>query len=238
MIRCEDQDGVRVVTINRPEKRNALTINMLADIAQHANEAKGPVAIVGAGPVFCAGFDLDLCRSTPDGAVMRALLAGLSRAIRLLRDTPTPVVMGVHGAAVAGGCALLGGADLVIASREAKFGYPVTRIGVSPAVSGPFVSEAVGAGAARAMLLDPGLIDAERAHAAGLVGRVVDRAEDVLPAAVAAARAFGALPAACWSQSKRWFTERGVDDAGADRALMASLGLTGGPEERALLGAT
>src|SRR5690606_31084299 len=84
----------------------------------------------GEGPVFCAGFDLDACRHDP--LAMRALLTGLSATILALRTCPCPVVIAAQGAAIAGGCALLGGADFVVTDAQARFGYPVTLLGISP----------------------------------------------------------------------------------------------------------
>ncbi len=144
MIRTETDGGVRTIVLDRPEKRNALTPAMLDDLAAGVRAVtlgKGDdagvraVLIRGEGRCFCAGFDLDLCRDDgPEQAVMKSFLAGLSDAIVAMRACPRPVVIAAHGAAIAGGCALLGGADLVVADRDAKLGYPVVRLGVSPAI--------------------------------------------------------------------------------------------------------
>src|SRR5690606_9036453 len=88
----------------------------------------GPLAgarallLCGEGPVFCAGFDLDTCRGEGGDEALRRLLRGLSGAIAGLRAQERPVVVAAHGAAIAGGCALLGGADVVVADAGAKLG--------------------------------------------------------------------------------------------------------------------
>ncbi len=174
MIQVTDDNTLRTVTLDRPEKRNALTPDMLHQLAAAfvVTDATRAIAVLGAGKSFCAGFDLKSEPPTEDHALLRAQLDALSKAIIAMRTCPAPVVMGVHGAAVAGGCALLGGADIVIAEDTAKLGYPVVKLGISPAVSCPFLHGALAA-RARAVTLDPALFTAERAHEMGLVHEIV-----------------------------------------------------------------
>ncbi|MBL9141593.1 MAG: enoyl-CoA hydratase/isomerase family protein, partial [Phycisphaerae bacterium] len=101
----------------------------------------------GQGPAFCGGFDLAACVEQP--ALLRELVHGLSAAVQTLRALAVPVVAQVQGAALAGGCALLSGCDFVVVAPDAQLGYPVHRIGVSPAVSLPGVMANAGAGRAR-----------------------------------------------------------------------------------------
>lgn len=238
MIRVEHEDHIACVTLARPDQRNALTPGMLGALADAVRNAPSSGArallLAGEGRVFCAGFDLTLCRESPNGSVMRDLLSGLSGAIRAMRGLDIPVVIACHGAAIAGGCALLGGADVVVADRGCKLGYPVVRLGVSPAVSAPFLRTAVGDGACRARLLETDLIDGERAHEIGLVHELVKTREDVLPRAMEVARALGTKPPWAIAATKRWCNEL-TPAGGAQRALEVSLSLTGGDEERALL---
>ena len=238
MIGVEHDGPVACVTLKRPDQRNALTPEMLDALADaaRATPASGARALLlaGEGRVFCAGFDLTLCRESPDGSAMRALLTGLSGAIIAMRDLPIPVVLACHGAAIAGGCALLGGADVVVADRGAKLGYPVVRLGVSPAVSAPFLRTAVGDGACRTRLLDTDLIDGVRAHEVGLVHELVGSREEVLPRALRVARALAGKPAWAVAATKRWCNELAPTN-GAQRALGVSLSLTGGEEEQTLL---
>lgn len=241
MIRSVRDGGVLVVRIDRPEKRNALTPDMLANLeeaarATHGGEDRpGALLLVGEGRVFCAGFDLDLCRD--DRLAMGALLERLSAAIVELRRAACPVVCCAHGAAVAGGCALLGGADIVVTDAGAKLGYPVLALGVSPAVSAPFLRHGVGDGAARERLLDTGLIDGREATRIGLAHECAEDAEGAMARAREIAEALAAKPRHSVAVTKRWLNELdGTTDAQAARAsLDVSLSLAGGDEERAML---
>lgn len=214
----------------RPERRNALTPEMLRDLAAHIENASDARALLllGEGPVFCAGFDLDLCVGEDGDANLRRLLVGLSRCIVGMRNLPCPVVLGVHGAAIAGGCALLGGGDVVVAHPDAKLGYPVTRLGISPAVSAPFM--AIAPGQARRLMLDPGLIDGRRAHAKGLVHELHD---EPAARAMGLAEELAAKPPHALAATKRWLHELAPADAG--QGLGVSLSLVGNDESRRLL---
>jgi methylglutaconyl-CoA hydratase len=239
MIRVEREGPLATITLARPEKRNALTPEMLASLASAVAQVDATDArvlvLAGEGAAFCAGFDLTLCKDHPDGSVMRALLTGLSGAIEALRSQPRPVVIAAQGAAVAGGCALLGAGDLVLTNDEAKLGYPVVRLGVSPAVSGPFLRLRVGDGHARERMLDMRLVSGAAAAAIGLATRSLPTPGEVLAAALAEAHALAEKPPAALAATRRLLAE--IENLGDTpwRALSASLALTGGPEERRLL---
>ncbi|MCA9273457.1 MAG: enoyl-CoA hydratase/isomerase family protein [Phycisphaerales bacterium] len=244
MIRTEtiERDGrsIAVVLLDRPEKRNALTPDMLAALCTALEEAPkthDAVVLAGEGKLFCAGFDLSLCKDDPSGETMRKLLTRLSRACTIMRRTEKPVVIAAHGAAIAGGCALLGGGDVVVSDIHAKLGYPVTKIGVSPAVSAPFLSYNVTTGTSREMLLVPELVSGEAAHAKSLVHELVDLREDVRDKAISIAANLADKPSHAYAATKSLLNQlEGTDDGEAFRlALDASLALTGGEEEQRLL---
>lgn len=263
MIRTESvqREGrsIALVLLDRPEKRNALTPEMMADLCaalETAPRSHDAIVLAGQGKVFCAGFDLALCKADPSGGVMRALLMGLSRACVIMRRTEKPVVIAAHGGAIAGGCALLGGGDVVVCDVHAKLGYPVTKIGVSPAVSAPFLSNNVTRGAAREMLLLPELMSGADGFVKGLVHELVtqdfnvnkahslvlESAED-MPAKVREvsldiAAQLANKPSHAIASTKDWLAhlEGSGQRAMIEEALNASLSLTGGPEERRLLG--
>ncbi len=253
---------VAEIILDRPEKRNALTPAMLSDITARALElAADPtvraILLRGEGGVFCAGFDLSLCQppppvlpgEVPESSSRRSaaagaegvrasqpladMLRGLSVAIRTLRRIEKPVVIAARGAAIAGGCALLGGADLVIAERGCKLGYPVLKLGISPAVNAPSLMLAVGARATRERLLDPELISGDEAFRIGLVDRLVDTPEDVVPRAQIEAVKLAEKPPQAFAATKRWLNE--VDGSDQDevfeKALAASLSVVGSAEE-------
>lgn len=234
---------VALIVLDRPEKRNALTPDMLTNIAQSAELVRtgeghaDAVVLLGEGAGFCAGFDLSLCRD--DAAMMSALLSKLSIAIRALRRLSMPVVVAAHGSAIAGGCALLSGGDIVVTHRDAKLGYPVVRLGVSPAVNAFGLSNSVHGAALRRLLLDPELLSGEEAVRIGLAHELIDTAEGVRDRAIAIASALAIKPAHGMHATKRWLNEiEGADqDAPFEDGLRVSLALAGGAEERERLAA-
>ena len=148
------------------------------------------------------------------------------------------MVIGAHGAAIAGGCALLGGADLVVTNVEAVLGYPVVTLGISPAVTAPLLRLATGDRATRERLLDPTTISGAEARRIGLADLCVEIPEDVAPRAQIEAAKLGMKPWHAFSATKRWLNEiEGSDeDEPLERALEASLALVGSEEERERLG--
>ncbi len=238
MIRVGHSDGISTITLDRPDRRNALTPEMLERLAHEIPAAAAisrVILLAGEGKVFCAGFDLSLCRDDDSGRVMRELLTGLSRVILALRSAPLPVVVSAHGAAIAGGCALLGGGDLVVTNDGATLGYPVTRLGISPAVSAPFVREAAGDGPCRERMLDSGLVSGIEAVRLGLAHESVHSAEGVLVRAREIALSLASKPAGALRATKLWLHELSRVDRTAERALAASLSLAGSHEERSRL---
>lgn len=234
------RNGLGEIVLDRPEKRNALTPGMIESIIAAAGvlDADSEVRAVvlrGEGRMFCSGFDLSLCRVNSDA--LKDLLTGLSKAVRTLRRMRQPVVIAAGGAALAGGCAMLGGGDLVVTDRLAKLGYPVVKLGISPAVSAPTLIGMVGERQARARMLDPEIISGEEARRIGLAQVLVDLVEDVVPRAQIEALKLADKPPGAIATTKRWLNEvdGSMDDPAFDRALAVSLGLVGSGEERARL---
>lgn len=241
MIRFEILGDLGSVTLSRADKRNALTPQMLTSLTgvfERMPREIRAVIVTGDGAAFCAGFDLKLCAADPSGGVMRELLTGLSRSVQAMRAAEQPVVMAIHGAAVAGGCALMGGADIVVAERSTRLGYPVANIGVSPAVSAPFLTAKIADGPARARLLDPELISAADALRIGLVHELADGPGATRERANDIARQLAAKPGIGVAATKalcNHLTRRRTDQAA--NALNVSLALTGSDEERDRLAA-
>lgn len=234
-----DEHAVAVMLLDRPDTCNALDEAMLEAITDHCAaidpDQTRALVLAGEGDAFCAGFDLTRCRR--DAGAMAAMLTGLSRAARALRRLPIPVVGAAHGAAVAGGCALMGAADFVITNRAAKFGYPVVRLGVSPAVTSPLLRLAVGDAHCRERLLDPGLIDADEAARIGLACEVLDAPADVRTRALQLAAALAAKPAHSVRATKAWLNrlDTSLDDDLFNAALAVSRSTADTDESRALL---
>ncbi len=241
MIKIEVQDQIVIVSLDRPEKRNAMVPEMLSQLDQeikdYAHKARAMV-ILGEGKTFCAGFDLKMCANDPGGETMRALLTGLSTVVRTMRAIEVPVVLGVHGAAVAGGCAMLGGADIVVADEQAKLGYPVVKIGVSPAVSAAFMMASITPGSVRTRLIDTELISGLEAKRIGLVHETVKDRDDVRGRAVEIAHMLAKKPGSAIRATKSWLNEICEPMTNHARAgLDVSLSLTGSQEEQERLAA-
>ena len=175
-----------VIRFEQPERRNALSVEMLETLigTLHDVEAMEEGTILrleGAGSAFCAGIDLDAGRDDP--AVLERLLELLSESMRLIRAMPRIVVAEVQGAAIAGGCALLSACDFTCGEPGTKVGYPVTRVGLSAAVSVPTLAGSIAPAAARSLLLQGSVIDAGRAHRMNLLTHLAESLE-ALPAMV------------------------------------------------------
>ncbi len=198
------------LNLNRPEKRNALLPGTLATLTEHINAAATDpdtraICITANGPTFCAGFDLHAMAASPNN--VEQLLSELAAAVAAMRNCPKPVVLAAQGAAVAGGCALLAGADLVIADANCKLGYPVANLGLSPAVSAPTLRARIGPGNARTRLLSPRLTTADHAKRTGLIDITVPVPEDTRPRAHNETQKLAAKGPAATAATKRWLNE-------------------------------
>ncbi|MFT3685096.1 MAG: enoyl-CoA hydratase/isomerase family protein [Phycisphaerales bacterium] len=239
-VTTRDDGAVRILMLSRPDRKNAMTPQMLTEALAEVQRCKTDgkaLVVAGEGDTFCAGFDMKMVHEQP--RVLADLLTGLSTLIRALRRLEAPVVVAAHGAAVAGGCALLGGADVAVTNVDAKLGYPVVKLGVSPAVNGPSLSSAVGFGPARRMMLDPSLISGREAYRIGLAHHCCDTAAEVLPKSLQIAHHLAAWDRANWATTKRDlndFDGSSNDDA-FDKALAASMSLVGSPDQLARVAA-
>ena len=234
MIETESRGDIRVIALARAEKRNAMLPEMLDELLDAIAESEDARAIVliGRGKTFCSGFDLKACAQDESGETLRSLLTGLSACISAMRRCKGPVVLGAQGAAVAGGCALLGGADVVVADRSVKLGYPVVRIGISPAISAPFMLASMRPGVVRSRLLDSDLVDGERACSLGLVDELVETPDAVESRAIELAETLASKPGIGCIATKAWLnTVAPVDEDIAKLGLNTSLSLTGSEEE-------
>jgi methylglutaconyl-CoA hydratase len=166
---------VTTVTLNRPEKRNALNVELLQQVCAalataEADATQRLLVLRGAGKVFCSGLDLEEA-AQPERAHLSAELIG--RTLRALATTRLVTIAAVHGAAIAGGAGLMSACDFAVATRDAKFGYPEVRRGIVPALIMTFLRRQLRERDARELLLLGKLFDAEHARAIGLVNRVV-----------------------------------------------------------------
>ncbi len=181
--------GMMWITLNRPEKRNALSSGMIDELTQALaasgeDAGCGVVLLTGAGSAFCAGLDLEHLESLENRTAVehREDSERIGKLFRTLYDCPKPTIAAVNGAAIAGGCGIATLCDFTLAAPKAKFGYTEVRIGFIPAIVSTFLRAQVGEKQARDLLLTGRIIEASEAHEMGLVNRVVE-AEDLLPAA-------------------------------------------------------
>lgn len=183
------QDGpVLRVRLNRPARRNALSRSLVAALGElfadlPRRDDVRAVVIAGEGSVFCAGGDIhEFVASAADGR-SRADAEGLVGLLAAIASCPVPVVARVHGAAFGGAVGLVAAADIAIAADDTLFSLSEARLGLAPAVVGPYVVAAIGARAARAHMLLAAPFTAAEALRIGLVQQVVPASE--LDAAIA-----------------------------------------------------
>ncbi len=172
--------GVAVLTLNRPEKRNALSHRMIDEILQALGEVEAHAArvliLTGADNAFCAGMDLQALkdfRSQSDAEIVAdaRLIAALFRRVYTF---PRPTIAAVNGPAIAGGCGLATICDFTLAAPEAKFGYTEVRVGFIPALVSTYVIRQVGEKRARDLLLSGRIFCAAEAQAMGIVTEIIE----------------------------------------------------------------
>lgn len=179
---------IATLTLNRPEQRNALSLDLLTALAECVEELKtrttragGPKVVIvrGAGKSFCAGMDLKavLGASAADNSLAEALLGGLAELTIEIRNLPAVVIAHAQGAAIGGGCGLTCVCDMSLTHDDAKVGFPEVDLAVCPAVVAPWVVRKVGAGRARQVLLRGGLLSGAEGAAMGLFDRSLPTAE-------------------------------------------------------------
>lgn len=176
-------DGVVTLTLNRPEKRNALdavTVREVgAALARAGTEDDARVVVLkAAGPDFCAGADLAELEKVAEGASAMANLADarlLGDLLVAMRRHPLPIIAAVHGHAIAGGAGLATACDVVLAREDAVFGYPEVRLGFVPAMVMALLRRSVGEKVAFELVTRGERIAAEQAHRLGLVNRIFSR---------------------------------------------------------------
>lgn len=171
--------GVATISLNRPDKRNALSpvlIDELADAVawSDADERVGAILLRGEGSDFCAGADLQSLADMMDAGVEEQLADAdaLGDLFLIFRRVDTPIVAAVHGHAVAGGCGLATACDIVLAAEDARFGYPEVKIGFVPAMVIAMLRRAVGEKRTFDLVTTGSIIDAGTAQRYGLVQHV------------------------------------------------------------------
>jgi methylglutaconyl-CoA hydratase len=182
-LEIREADGIHTITLNRPERRNALNPQMIAELTHALGESGtcscGVVVLTGAGTAFCSGMDLEslktLINQRPED--QRADAESMMWMMRRLYELSKPTIAAVNGAAIAGGTGLATLCDFTLAAPQAKFGYTEVRIGFIPAIVSVFLLEMIGEKKAKALLLSGRILDAQEALSMGLVTEVVPEGE-------------------------------------------------------------
>jgi methylglutaconyl-CoA hydratase len=175
----ESEPGIFIITLNRPEKRNALSTAVMEELCSsirevHRNPAARVIILRGEGPVFCAGLDLKETQDSSTGAHSAELVREMLEEIY---QSPLVTIAAIHGGAIAGGAGLMSVCDLVVATEGTKIGYPETKRGLVAGLVMTFLRRQLRERDARELLLVPDLIDAQRAREMGLVSRVVEETQ-------------------------------------------------------------
>jgi methylglutaconyl-CoA hydratase len=185
LIQVSSANGVKTITLNRPEKRNALSPELIDELALALEEATdcdcGVVILTGAGSAFCAGLDMDhlatmTARTTEQH---RRDSENMARVLRTLYEFPKPIIAAVNGPAIAGGMGLATLCDFTYAVPDARFGYTEVRVGFVPAIVASFLMRQVGEKRTRELLLSGRILKADEACRLGLVTRIV-QPEDLI----------------------------------------------------------
>lgn len=228
LVLYEQRPPAVLLTINRPEKRNALSRTLIAALtgaferARHDPAARC-VLLTGAGPAFCAGMDLSELSATIEAerAVVWDDALNLARLFDLICTLPKPTIAVVNGPAVAGGAGLVSVCDLALAVPAATLGYPEVRRGLVAALVMPHLLRHVGERMARWLLLTGELITADEAYRAGLINAVVP-ADQLLSEADAWARALADGGPEAQAQTKTLLQRFSRPALSVDEAIQAS----------------
>ncbi len=199
---------ITVITLNRPERRNALTVKLLTELCAAikvaSDEPQTRVVILrGAGAAFCTGLDL---KEAADQTKAHATAEMVANTLIAINQTHLVTIAAVHGAAVAGGAGIMSACDFVVAAERTKIGYPEVRRGLVAGLVMTFLRRQVGERNMRELLLGSELIEAEHAKEIGLVNRVVPQ-NDLMAEALKFAESVAQGAPGAVAQTKRLMDE-------------------------------
>jgi len=176
-----DEGQIRMLTLNRPEKRNALNSGLVSALKDALNESDNEenlraIVIRGAGKDFCSGADLAELQKISGNTYDENLddARSLAHLFSLIRSVKIPVIAAVHGRALAGGCGLATACDLIVSTESARFGYPEVKIGFVPAIVTAFLRRNISEKHAFEMITQGFEFSAQRAYEIGLVNQLFE----------------------------------------------------------------
>ena len=218
---------IATITLNRPEKRNAMSATMIAEIQTALDEIEKSHArvgiLTGAGKAFCSGMDLEMLAAIAQQspAENQEDSRRVAKMFRRIWSFPRPLIAAVNGAALAGGCGVATLCDFTLAVPEAKFGYTEVRIGFLPALVSVFLTRQIGEKKSRDLLLTGRILEAAEAKEFGLVNEVIP-AENLLARARELAEVLISASPASLSRAKRLMTSSAAAsvDHDLERAIL------------------
>jgi enoyl-CoA hydratase/carnithine racemase len=216
----EDQGPIRVLTLNRPTKLNAMNAELVDTLigAVRAADLDDGVAVLilaGAGRAFSAGADISRTPEAPSSREVVARARRMGTLFRALSESAKPVVAAVHGYALGGGCSLVMSCDLAVGADNAVFGYPELKAGLAATAVAPALVHQIGRKAAFELLTLCENVDAERALALGMINRVVPR-DDLMSEARRMSEQLAAF-----DHDALWMTKRTIQRAASMSPLEA-----------------
>jgi len=221
-LKIERDAALAIITLTRPDKRNAISSQMIADLLAVLAEAEGSdarvVILTGEGKSFCSGMDLDELRALATRSTAEHLEDSrtMARLFRTIYSFPKPLIAAVNGPAIAGGCGLATLADFTLAVPEAKFGYTEVKIGFIPALVSVFLRRQIGEKLTRDLCLTGRLFEAAEAKSLGLVNEIVAPAQ-LMPAARKLASTLLANSPTSLTRTKRLISQ--MSEADLDREI-------------------
>lgn len=225
-LKLEFDGAIATLTLTRPEKRNAISTEMIEDLLTALAEAQASkarvVILTGEGKAFCSGMDLDELHAIAKKSPAEHLddSRRMARLFRTIYSYPKPTIAAVNGAAIAGGCGVATLADFTIAVPSAQFGYTEVRIGFVPALVSVFLRRQIGDKRTRDLALSGRLVGAVEARAMGLVNEVVPT-EELMPAARRLAATLVASSPTSIERTKKLLLE--MSEAELDRELSMAI---------------
>lgn len=231
-----DPRGIATLTLNRPDRHNAMSAQMIAELTEAAariaaDEGIRAVILTGAGDSFCAGADLGWMQDqmAADSATRAAGARRLALMLRALNELPKPLIGRVNGQAFGGGLGLIAVCDLAIAADSAVFAFSETRLGIIPATIGPYVVARMGEARAREVFFSARRFTAPEAQRLGLIARTAPDLDAAVEAEVAP---YLATAPAAVAVAKALVRSLGpvIDDAVIDRTAAALVAAWESPE--------
>lgn len=174
MILYQVEQGIARITLNRPEKRNALNPELIDELKKAVERSDRLIVLTGAGSDFCSGADLSGLHEAANANVLNHMASAraLADLFIAMRRYPHPIIAAVRGRALAGGCGLATAADMILAAESAQFGYPEVNIGFVPAMVMAILRRCVSEKRAFELITTGDVINAQTAFDFGLVNRV------------------------------------------------------------------